>query len=77
LATLDFSAFKEIGTQMKADAAAARKDIDAFTDRILNARKNAAEIDALDVEIPQKLETRRRHEPQRLRPQQKKLQKSF
>ena len=26
LATLDFSAFKEIGTQMKADAAAARKD---------------------------------------------------
>jgi hypothetical protein len=47
LATLDFTAFKEIGTQMKADAAAARKDIDEFTDRILNARKNAAEIDAM------------------------------
>ena len=55
LATLDFSAFKEIGTQMKADAAAARKDIDAFTDRILNARKNAAEIDALARRNPPKV----------------------
>ncbi|CAB4122637.1 Domain of unknown function DUF4214 [uncultured Caudovirales phage] len=55
LATLDFSAFKEIGTQMKADAAAARKDIDAFTDRILNARRNAAEIDALARRNPPKV----------------------
>ena len=56
LATLDFTAFAAIGTQMKADAAAARKDIDAFTDRVLNARKNAAEIDALARRNPPKVD---------------------
>ncbi len=44
LATLDFEGFKSIGAQMRIDAAAARKDIDEFTDRILNARKNALEL---------------------------------
>ena len=56
LATLDFTAFAAIGAQMKADAAAARKDIDAFTDRVLNARKNAAEIDALARRNPPKVD---------------------
>jgi hypothetical protein len=47
LATLDFTAFSEIGTQMKADAAAARKEIDAFSESILTARKRAEELDAV------------------------------
>jgi hypothetical protein len=47
LATLDFSAFSAIGAQMKIDAAKAREDIEAFTEKVLNARKNAAELKEL------------------------------
>lgn len=39
LASGDWEGFKEIGRQMKADADAARKEIDDFSERILNARK--------------------------------------
>lgn len=42
LATLDFDAFNRIGAQMKTDAAQARKEIDAWSESILNARKNAS-----------------------------------
>jgi tape measure domain-containing protein len=51
LATFDWSKFKNIGAMMKDDAAAARKDIDAFnaavlgmTDRLLDARQKAREM---------------------------------
>ncbi len=40
LATLDFDGFNRIGEQMRADAAQARKDIDAWSESILNAQKN-------------------------------------
>lgn len=42
LATLDFSAFNSIGEQMRVDAENARKEIDAWSESILNARKEAA-----------------------------------
>ena len=41
LATLDFDGFSKIGAQMRADAAQARKDIDAWSESILNANKKA------------------------------------
>ncbi len=37
LATGDFEGFKRIGAMMKEDAAQARKDIDAFSERVMNA----------------------------------------
>lgn len=40
LATLDFDGFNKIGEQMRKDAAQARKDIDAWSESILNAQKN-------------------------------------
>lgn len=42
VAKLDFAGAKAIGDMMKQDAAAARAQVDADTDRILNARKVAA-----------------------------------
>lgn len=39
LARLDFKGFADIGAKMKVDAAQARKDIDAFSESILNAGK--------------------------------------
>lgn len=39
LARLDFAAFSAIGAEMRADAEAARRDVDATTQRILNARR--------------------------------------
>ena len=46
LATLDFTAFAQIGDDAKASAAAARKEIEAFSESILTARKRAEELDA-------------------------------
>lgn len=40
LARLDFDGFKAIGESMRKDAAQARKDIDAWSESILNAQKN-------------------------------------
>lgn len=42
LAHADFKGFKFIGDQMKKDAAAARAELDAFTDRILNPKPPVA-----------------------------------
>jgi hypothetical protein len=39
LARLDFKGFANIGKEMKADAESARKSVDAFVDKILNAPK--------------------------------------
>lgn len=39
LSTLDFDGFNKIGEQMRSDAAKARKDIDAWSESILNANK--------------------------------------
>lgn len=39
LARLDLAAFSAIGAEMRADAEAARRDVDATTQRILNARR--------------------------------------
>ena len=47
LATLDFTAFAQIGEDARASAAAAKKDIDAFSESILTARKRAEELDAV------------------------------
>lgn len=41
IATLDFKGFSFIGEQMKADAAAAREELDAFERRVLNINKGA------------------------------------
>lgn len=45
LATLDFDAFGKIGEQMRKDAAQARKDIDAWSESILNAQKRAQQTE--------------------------------
>jgi hypothetical protein len=42
LSTLDFKGFTAIGDAMKKDAAAARKEIDALSERILNPSKDSA-----------------------------------
>lgn len=42
LARGDFQAFRDIGRMMKEDAAAARKEVDEFSDRILNPEKYKA-----------------------------------
>lgn len=52
LASLDFDAFKVIGDEMRADAEAARKEIDAFSDRILNARNNATALAQAGKTLP-------------------------
>ena len=44
--SLDFSRAREIGVQMKIDAAAARAEVDRLSNAILNARKNAAAASA-------------------------------
>lgn len=41
VARLDFSAAREIGRLMREDAAAARREVDALSDRILNQRRLA------------------------------------
>lgn len=46
VATLDFSGAARIGEMMKEDAAAARKEIDAFSERVLNAHANAEKVRA-------------------------------
>lgn len=43
LATLDFEGFNKIGEQMRADAAKAREDIDAWSESIINAKKIASQ----------------------------------
>ncbi len=42
LATMDFDGFSRIGEQMRKDAAQARKEIDAWSESILNAGKQSA-----------------------------------
>lgn len=42
LASLDFKGFRAIGDAVKEDAARARKELDDFEQRILNARQNSA-----------------------------------
>lgn len=41
LATMDFKGFSEIGARMRAEAAAARQEIDTFSEQILNRSKPA------------------------------------
>lgn len=42
LAKLDFKGFSDIGARMRAEAAAARKDIDAFSEQMLNGGRPSA-----------------------------------
>lgn len=50
LASGDFEGFKRIGQQMREDAIAARKEIDAFSERIINGPKK---VDAAPAAEPQ------------------------
>ena len=55
LASLDFAGFQAIEANRKSKADAARQEIDRFTQQILNARRDAAEIDRLARNNPVKI----------------------